>query len=903
MPDLTLVLGPNWSRFSKLVRSPEDITAADQLPILLEFDDADITGISDLYEILNLLRPQRNTCVIRGQLKPNVEQPCRRLLKPRTEEGVYYDATIEDVPRRWLMVDFDSVPEPDGYSFVDAPAHCAEYLRSLLPAPFRAAECIWRASGSAGFKPGIRCHLWFLLDRPVSGDDCKAWLSHAAAPVDRTVYGAVQPHYTADPELEGVDDPMACRIGMLRGLRSVVPVPAEIPADLIARAKPTIVTVTDARSVDPFITHALRKWDADHPWDVEPDLSTRFECPACGSSDGCALLPDGKLFCHGAKHPQLAPNIGHAANNGYVMHRFEAFERCAWEDARTKLVELGYYPAPPAAKQTAVTEAVDAMSDVVEGRVAADVDLRALKKAKKELKETADLIRLDKAQAEALAHEFAVRHVPRHFTAIAVRDALIAGGDKDRLWDADVEEAIARGIESGSNKPKTAQPSVLAVDIYGNPERCQANVTKLISLSPICDALAWDVRARQVVVIQQPCWLQERPGFSFPRPFDDIDAIALVSHLADRCKYTHATTGAVREAVTIAADGLHFDPVLDYLEQLPAFEGTIDDARLVVGCWLTEYAGAPSDEYTRAVAMRWLVSGVARAYEPGCKVREVLTLTGPQNIGKSMLFAALCADPTWFKDDLNLKRHPAQALLGHFIVELAELDKLVATDAHGEMKAFISSNTDKYLAPYGHFHVSVPRRQILGATANPTQLFRDATGNTRYNVVELSGRIDVESVRAVRDELWSAARMLYKAGEQWWLTSEEQSWAVERQEAAREVFDAEEYLRDAVGSTFVGSGPLLSMLQGQIEELEEVGVDGKPTKRKRYMWVTTTQLASYLRELGVGRNVHKQIKQAMSALGWIAVRHVGDLKNGPRGYLPKASTWTPNVVDVDAKHT
>lgn len=906
MSDFTLVLGPEWSRFSKKINSADDIEAADQLPKFLEFESCAVDDVDDLYEILNALRSERSTCVIRGQLLQGTEQPCRRLLIPRTDDGMHYPATFEDVPRAWLMVDFDSVPEPDGVDFPSQPERCAQYLRAQLPSPFHTARCVWQATGSAGFKPGIRVHLWFLLDRALAGDECKAWLSHSKLPVDRTVYGAVQPHFTADPLLMGeLVDPMSARIGLLDGSHERVCVPEALPTDAHNKVakKRQLDDVRDTRDMDPFVRMGLHRWEGDHPWDGgEPDLSERFECPACGSSDGCAVLPDGKLFCHGGKHPYEAPQIGHPANNGYVMHRFEAFERCTWRDVPRRLQELGYMPGAPAPRSAAakkrpaenkaqvskivhgaeqkeglltdeltderVDAAVATMSAAVEG--APIVSLAKVKRARKDLLECARCINADPDRAADIAYAFAKKHVPESFTPGAARKGLI---DHTKLFDESVEIAIDKGIERAATEPEHEERvSAVSLDMYGKAEKSIANVTKLLHLPDFADTLAFDVRAQQIVITACPPWLAD-DGSSYPRAISDTDYPAIAVYLSDRLDYSRATVGDIASALPLVATGNSYDPVVEYLDALPAWPDSVDDAAEACGLWLHVFGGATDDAYTRAVSMRWLIAAVARAYEPGCDQREVLTLIGPQNIGKSRMLKALCG-VEWFKDDLSLHRNPEMGLLGNWIVELAEVDKLTAQDRHGELKAFISSAVDKYRAPYARTFVQVPRRSVFAATGNPEQIFRDPTGNTRFNVVSLAGPVDVEGLREARDHLWCAARTLYKVGVKWWLQLDEQRGAIARQEAARERGDAEEYLRELFENPFVVTPGDPSGFRIPKEQLDD---------DKMIQWITTKQLVQYLTEKHITRGVHKQITSVMKLLGWTYKRHTGN-KLGPRGY-------------------
>src|SRR5262249_41565704 len=72
-----------------------------------------------------------------------------------------------------------------------------------------------------------------------------------------------------------------------------------------------------------------------------------------------------------------------------------------------------------------------------------------------------------------------------------------------------------------------------------------------------------------------------------------------------------------------------FHPVRDYLNALQ-WDGInrIDD-------WLTLYLGAEPSDYARAVGARFLISGVARVFKPGCKVDTCPIFEGPQGTLKS----------------------------------------------------------------------------------------------------------------------------------------------------------------------------------------------------------------------------------------------------------------------------
>ena len=71
-------------------------------------------------------------------------------------------------------------------------------------------------------------------------------------------------------------------------------------------------------------------------------------------------------------------------------------------------------------------------------------------------------------------------------------------------------------------------------------------------------------------------------------------------------------TSTVAAAVQLVASGRPHHPIRDYLGGL-RWDGT---KRL--DTWAITYLGAEDNAYSRVVGRSWLISAVARAYEPGC---------------------------------------------------------------------------------------------------------------------------------------------------------------------------------------------------------------------------------------------------------------------------------------------
>lgn len=223
------------------------------------------------------------------------------------------------------------------------------------------------------------------------------------------------------------------------------------------------------------------------------------------------------------------------------------------------------------------------------------------------------------------------------------------------------------------------------------------------------------------------------------------------------------------DAVLAAAHARSFDPVREYLDGLPAWDG---EHR----CAFVSHFGAAPGPWSEACWRVFSVSAVARVYEPGCKVDTMIDLEGDQGIGKSSGLRALCPYPGAFSDTI-LPLDDAKALIeglaGVWIQEVAERSGLRGRDAE-RVKASLSSATDRVRGAYARFAEVVPRRSIFVASSNPDGAGKltDPTGNRRHLPLSVTG-VDLPAIRRDRDQIWAEALHRYRAGEPWWLVGGE----------------------------------------------------------------------------------------------------------------------------------
>lgn len=268
----------------------------------------------------------------------------------------------------------------------------------------------------------------------------------------------------------------------------------------------------------------------------------------------------------------------------------------------------------------------------------------------------------------------------------------------------------------------------------------------------------------------------------------DADDLQLAAFCQRRSAYLRPNTCA--GAVQVVAHDHEFHPVRERLK------GLTWDHRVRLGNWLAAYLGAGDDAYARAVGRKWLISGVARVMEPGCKADHCLILEGAQGAGKSTAAATLALEDAWFSDeiaDLGTK-DAAQDLRGKWSVELGELSAL-NRGATERVKAFMSRRVDHYRPSYGKRSQDFPRQCVFIGSTNADVYLADETGARRFWPVKV-GTIDIAKLKADREQLWAEAVAACRAGETWWLDKEAEQQARRQQEERRIVDPWDELVLD-----------------------------------------------------------------------------------------------------------
>jgi predicted P-loop ATPase len=216
-----------------------------------------------------------------------------------------------------------------------------------------------------------------------------------------------------------------------------------------------------------------------------------------------------------------------------------------------------------------------------------------------------------------------------------------------------------------------------------------------------------------------------------------------------------------------------YHPVEDYLENVSQIYPDVDTS--ILDNLATRYFGT-DNELHNIYMKKVLISAVARIKQPGCRLESVPILVNPrQGIGKSTFWRNLFGEE-WFSDDMGDANEKDERMKLHnfWCLEWSEFENVYKKKDVSALKKFITTKTDSYRTPYSRTIKEYPRRSILVGTTNEQEILADPTGSRRFWVIPVNGTIPVEMLAQERDLLWAAAYALYKTGEEWKLTYEQE---------------------------------------------------------------------------------------------------------------------------------
>lgn len=342
-----------------------------------------------------------------------------------------------------------------------------------------------------------------------------------------------------------------------------------------------------------------------------------------------------------------------------------------------------------------------------------------------------------------------------------VRRAIKATQDDRRKQEREVRQQT-RGQATG--KERAALMARLSTTEEGTVKNTYANVVTILKGDPRYATLRCSMLGNVVELDGKE--VEEAPGTA-----------SLCEWLRDSYGMDASEVSA-KSALYAVAQGRMYSPVVEYLDSVRG-KGRGDS----VGRLLRDCLGITAPTPMQGAMMgRFLISAVARAKQPGCKVDTALILVGEQGAFKSSLFQSLFG--AWFGDSpipVGNKDAPISMsrVWGYEAQEFEELTKRHSVEA---IKQFLATASDLYRPPFARTAILAPRHTVLCGSINPeggsggtAAFLTDPTGSRRFWILTVPKDwiIPRAKVEAMRDEIWADALADYEAGERWWFTRDE----------------------------------------------------------------------------------------------------------------------------------
>lgn len=233
------------------------------------------------------------------------------------------------------------------------------------------------------------------------------------------------------------------------------------------------------------------------------------------------------------------------------------------------------------------------------------------------------------------------------------------------------------------------------------------------------------------------------------------------------------TPKRTEQAIFEIGNNNSFDELQDYFNQFKNSE-----MPQVIDNNICQIFGVDNNIQNINLIKKFLVSGVARALQPGCKIEGTLILTERKGgERKSTLCEALCPNPDWFHAsniDIDDSREIAQTHTGVFIDELEELTSIMNNrKGLAGVKRFLSGKKEQYIPKYSNAKAIFLRRFICIGTTNSSSFLPDEELNRRFWCMKQINSSNIELLKQLLTQIWQEAYHLYQGGFEWWLNDQD----------------------------------------------------------------------------------------------------------------------------------
>lgn len=322
------------------------------------------------------------------------------------------------------------------------------------------------------------------------------------------------------------------------------------------------------------------------------------------------------------------------------------------------------------------------------------------------------------------------------------------------------------------------------------------------------------------------------------------------AHIKSLCALNDFPVTHLNSSILAFADLNAVNPVAEWIsskpwdgvDRLPEFRDTLITAE--------DY---PVD-FRDVLLDKWMTSALAAAFTDDFRARGVLTLSGPQGIGKTSWVNSLVsckklrkgAVLTGHSLDANSRDSKSTAIT-HWITELGEVEATLKNDLPA-FKAFITNDMDVFRRPYASADSTLPRRTVFCASVNDTWYLKDPTGNSRFWSIKVV-RVNYDHGLDMQQVFAQYKMQFFDQGQTWWLDAEQEA----RLSELNKEFEPIDPVKEALS---------LLINQGREKQHDEVFMTSVQLIKLIDMRATTKQVHAVMRDL-VG-----SARKTNGVLGW-----------------------------------
>lgn len=246
-----------------------------------------------------------------------------------------------------------------------------------------------------------------------------------------------------------------------------------------------------------------------------------------------------------------------------------------------------------------------------------------------------------------------------------------------------------------------------------------------------------------------------------PRLWTDQDDLELTSFLQGKLGFASIDRKKITDAVTMVSHRYLKHEIIDWLKTLNW------DKTPRIETFFTTYFGAKDTDYERAVSSNFLISMIARVFEPGCKVDNMVMIEGAQGLHKTTALEVLVGKDKVLDTSLKVTNNEfKRAIRGHWLIEMGELESLNGCGP-GAIKQLVGASRDWDRNPYEVRGNTYRRECVFIGTTNTDNYLIDYTGARRFWPIKATA-INKDKIAEDREQLFAEALHKYTMGESWW---------------------------------------------------------------------------------------------------------------------------------------